>query len=110
VFRREIGLGLAGPSLLDGVRLAIGATPERIVRLILARVAVLVSTGVAAGAVLTWWLAQFVSATQLYGVQPRDLPTIAGAALLLAAVAVFAGWWPARRAARSDPAPLRREA
>jgi len=92
------------------VRLAIGATPERIVGLILRRVAVLVSTGVAAGAVLTWWLAQFVSATQLYGVQPRDLPTIAVAALLLSAIAVFAAWWPARRAARFDLAPLLREA
>lgn len=92
------------------VRLAIGATPEQIVGLILGRVALLVSVGVAAGAVLTWWLAQFVSAAQLYGVQPRDLPTIAAAALLLAAVAVFAGWWPARRAARFDPAPLLREA
>lgn len=78
--------------------------------MILGRVAVLVSTGVAAGAVLTWWLAQFVSATQLYGVQPRDLPTIAAAALVLAAVAVFAAWCPARRAGQVDPAPLLREA
>ena len=91
------------------VRLAIGATPERIIRLVLARVALLVSAGVAAGALLTWWLTRFVAATLLYGVEPRDLTTIAGAALLLVAVAVFAGWWPARRAARIDPAPLLRE-
>ena len=92
------------------IRLAIGATPERVVRLVLGRVAMLVAAGIAAGVILTWWLAQFVSAMQLYGIQPRDLTTIAGAALLLAAVAAFAGWWPARRAARIDPAPLLREA
>jgi putative ABC transport system permease protein len=91
------------------VRLAIGATPERILQLVLGRVALLVSAGLAAGTVLTWWLAQFVNATQLYGVEPRDLSTIVGAALLLTIVAVFAGWWPARRAARFDPAPLLRE-
>jgi putative ABC transport system permease protein len=92
------------------VRLAMGATPDRIMRLVLGRVALLVSMGVAAGAVLTWWLAQFVSATQLYGVTPRDLPTIVFAALLLVAVATLAAWLPARRAARVDPAPLLREA
>ena len=92
------------------VRLAIGASPEGIVRLVLARVAQLVLAGVAVGAVLTWWLADFVSATQLYGVEPRDLPTLAAAALLLIGVTVFAGWWPARRAARFDPAPLLRSA
>jgi ABC-type antimicrobial peptide transport system permease subunit len=122
-FFGALGLLLAGVGLFGvtsyavtqrraeiSVRLAIGATPERIMRLVLGRVALLVAAGIAAGATLTWWLAQFVSATQLYSVQPRDGSTIAAAAVLLAAVAGIAAWWPARRAAHLDPAPLLREA
>jgi ABC-type antimicrobial peptide transport system permease subunit len=39
----------------------------------------------------------------LFGLKPADPATIAGAALMLAAIAVFAGYLPARRAARVDP-------
>jgi ABC-type antimicrobial peptide transport system permease subunit len=91
------------------VRLALGASAERIMYLVFKRMALLVGAGVVCGTVLTWWLAQFVNATLLYGVQPRDLPTNVGAAFLLIAIALFAGWWPARRATRFDPAPLLRE-
>jgi ABC-type antimicrobial peptide transport system permease subunit len=41
--------------------------------------------------------------TLLYDVEPRDPLTIIGAAAVLLAVAVFAAWLPARRAARIDP-------
>jgi ABC-type antimicrobial peptide transport system permease subunit len=39
----------------------------------------------------------------LYGVAPRDAWTIAMSACVLTAVAMLAGWMPARRAARMDP-------
>jgi ABC-type lipoprotein release transport system permease subunit len=42
-------------------------------------------------------------ASQLYGLQPHDPAALAGAAALIAAVSLLAGWIPARRAARTDP-------
>lgn len=72
---------------------AIEATPASITRLILSRVFVLVAIGVVVGAGVIVWALQFVG-TLLYGVQPRDPVTLAGAAGLLAAVGGFAGWLP----------------
>jgi ABC-type antimicrobial peptide transport system permease subunit len=43
-------------------------------------------------------------AALLYGLEPRDPATLIGAVVMLAAVGAFAGWLPARRAARIDPA------
>jgi ABC-type antimicrobial peptide transport system permease subunit len=43
-------------------------------------------------------------AALLFGVEPRDPATFVGAAIALAAIALLAGWLPARRAARIDPA------
>jgi ABC-type antimicrobial peptide transport system permease subunit len=42
-------------------------------------------------------------ASQLYGVKPTDVLTLSAASLLLATVAMFAGYVPARRASRVDP-------
>jgi ABC-type antimicrobial peptide transport system permease subunit len=91
-----------------GIRLALGSDPVRIVRLVLSRVALLVVAGIAAGAALSLWAAQFVG-TLLYGLEPRDPETFAGAAVILALVGALAGWIPARRAARTDPATVLRE-
>jgi putative ABC transport system permease protein len=85
-----------------GVRLAIGASPRDIVRLILRESLTLGVSGVAAGLVLAAAGAG-VLRTLLYEVPPRDpvsLGTVAGL-LLLATLA--AAWLPARRAARVDP-------
>jgi len=46
---------------------------------------------------------------RLFGVQPKDVPTFAGAALILSAAALPASWLPARRAARIDPLSAIRE-
>jgi ABC-type lipoprotein release transport system permease subunit len=54
------------------------------------------------------WASKFV-ASLLYGLEPRDLPTLIGAAVTLGAVAALAAWLPARRAARIDPAQVLRE-
>jgi ABC-type antimicrobial peptide transport system permease subunit len=45
----------------------------------------------------------------LYGLQPRDPATLTLAAIVLASVGALAGWMPARRASRIDPARVLRE-
>jgi putative ABC transport system permease protein len=45
----------------------------------------------------------------VFGVQPRDPATVAGAAAVLAAIGTLAAWLPARRASRIDPAQVLRE-
>jgi predicted permease len=93
-----------------GIRMALGAGPAGAVRLILLRVAALVGLGVAAGTVLALWAAKFmVGSSLVFGVQPRDPITLVSAALVLAAVGACAGYIPARRASRIDPARVLRE-
>jgi predicted permease len=86
-----------------GIRMALGSTPAGVVRLVLGRVALLVAGGVLLGAVTSWWLGKLI-ASLLFGLEPRDPVTTVGAIVLLAAVGGFAGWLPAARAARIDPA------
>jgi putative ABC transport system permease protein len=91
-----------------GIRMALGAGPGGVVRLVLQRVAVLVSVGLVAGTIASWMLARFV-ATLLFGLEPHDRVTLAGAAFVLIAIAALAGWIPARRASHIDPARVLRE-
>jgi predicted permease len=91
-----------------GIRMALGAAPAMVIRLVLARVSALVTAGVTVGAVLSLGAARFVTAL-LYGLEPRDPATLAAAAVTLAAVGVLAGWLPAYRASRIDPAEVLRE-
>jgi hypothetical protein len=90
------------------IRMALGAQPGGVVRLVLARVVRLVGIGVGIGAVVSLWASQFV-ATLLYGLQPRDPLTLAGAVVVLGAVGLVAGWLPAHRASRIDPAEVLRD-
>jgi putative ABC transport system permease protein len=91
-----------------GIRLALGAAPRAVVRLVLARVGLLVGAGVVVGTAASLWLSRFV-APLLYGLHPRDPVTLIAAALTLAAVGALAAWLPARRASRIDPAQLLRD-
>ena len=91
-----------------GIRMALGTTPSGIVRLVVSRVAVLVGGGVVLGSLVSLWAASFVGSL-LFEVAPRDPATFAGAVLLLAGIAALAGWIPARRAARIDPAHVLRD-
>jgi len=91
-----------------GIRMALGAAPGGVVRLVLARVAWLVAIGVAIGAGISVWASQFVSSL-LFGLQPRDPITLVAAAVTLAAVGAAAGWLPAHRASRIDPAETLRD-
>ena len=85
-----------------GIRLALGATPAGVARLVLARLGRLVAAGVAVGGVVAWWAGSLV-ASLVHGLSPHDPATLAGAAALLAAVALIAGSLPARRAAQLSP-------
>jgi predicted permease len=91
-----------------GIRMALGARPGSVQRLVLGRVARLVIAGVAVGAVGSWWAARLI-ASLLYDVPPRDPGTFASAALILLVAAGVAAWLPALRAARVDPATVLRE-
>jgi putative ABC transport system permease protein len=110
------GLGLYGVTAYAvarrhaeiGIRMALGAAPAAIVRLVLRRVSTLVGLGVTIGAGVSLWASKFV-ASLLYGLEPRDMTTLVGATITLAAVGALAAWLPARRASRVDPAHVLRE-
>jgi ABC-type antimicrobial peptide transport system permease subunit len=70
-------------------------------------VALLVGIGVLVGVGVSAWASPLI-ASLLYGLGPRDPATFAAAAALLATVGLFAGWLPARRALRVDPASILR--
>ena len=85
-----------------GVRLAIGASPADIVRLILGEGLALGAAGIAIGLVLTAAGAGALG-TLLYEVPPRDPVSLGAVAALLLLATLAAAWLPARRAARTDP-------
>jgi putative ABC transport system permease protein len=91
-----------------GIRMALGAAPRGVIRLVLSRVFVLVGLGVTVGAAVSLWASKFI-ASLLYGFEPRDPATFVGAAGVLAAVGALAAWLPAWRASRVDPAAVLRE-
>jgi predicted permease len=91
-----------------GIRMALGATAEGVVRLVLRRTAWMVGAGIVVGAGLSMWAVPFTK-TLLYDMEPRDPTTFVGAALMLIAVAAIAAWLPARRASRIDPVQVLRQ-
>jgi putative ABC transport system permease protein len=91
-----------------GIRMALGAAPAGVISLVLKRVALLVGSGLVIGAAASVWAAKFVTPL-IFGLQPRDPVTLAGAVVVLSVIGAFAGWLPARRAARIDPAMVLRQ-
>ena len=87
--------------------MALGADASDVVRMVLRRVAALVALGIAIGTAASAWASRFV-ASFLYGFERSDPATFVAAALVLSAVAALAGWVPARRASRIDPAGVLR--
>jgi len=92
-----------------GIRMALGALPLSILRLVLRDLAAILLGGVAAGLAISM-AAVGVLQKLLFGLSPRDSATMFAAVGLLAVVAFFAAYLPARRAMRADPmAALRYE-
>ena len=85
-----------------GIRLALGAHPGEILRLILRQGAQLTLAGVALGVAGALVLTRFL-ASLLFGIQSRDPLTFVVVATALAAVALLASYIPARRATKIDP-------
>jgi predicted permease len=85
-----------------GVRMAIGARPSDVFRLVIGRGLALTGIGVALGLAIAFGLTRFF-ASMLYGLSPTDGLTFSGAALMWIAIAMVASYLPARRAARVDP-------
>jgi len=85
-----------------GVRVALGAQPRQVLRLVLARAAWLTLAGLTLGLVGAFVLARSLSGL-LFGVRPLDPLTLLAASAALAGIAFVASWQPARRAAAVDP-------
>jgi ABC-type antimicrobial peptide transport system permease subunit len=85
-----------------GIRMALGATMAQVQRGVLGKTLRLTLVGVAAGAVASLVVTKGISAL-LFATAPRDPVTFAGVVFVLGAVALMAGFLPARRASRINP-------
>ena len=85
-----------------GIRMALGARPRSILKLIMGRGAVLVSIGVVVGVLASFGLTRFIE-NMLFGVTPTDPLTFVAIVAILGVVALLACLIPAQRAMRVDP-------
>ena len=85
-----------------GIRIALGASRGRVLRLVLREAAILLAIGLAVGTGLAAWAGE-VAASILYGLKPRDPLTLGAAVALLATVSLLASYAPAWRASRLEP-------
>jgi putative ABC transport system permease protein len=85
-----------------GIRMALGAKPRDILRLVVGHGMKLTAAGIAIGVIASLALTRVMS-NLLFGVTATDLPTFLGVSALLTAVALVANYIPARRATRLNP-------
>lgn len=85
-----------------GVRMALGAQPRDVLRMVLGEGVKLALAGAAIGLALSLWLTRSLTSF-LFGVTARDAATFAGAAALITAAICAASYLPARQATRVDP-------
>jgi ABC-type antimicrobial peptide transport system permease subunit len=85
-----------------GIRMALGAEPGDMARMVLCQALWIGLAGLAAGLALALALTRFLSSI-LYGITPADPLTLAAVCLLLGVVVLAAGYIPAKRASRMDP-------
>jgi predicted permease len=85
-----------------GVRMALGAERSDVLRLVMGQTSWIVTIGAGVGLILAGAAARLLR-SQLFGVQPFDISTMASATLLLVGIAGLAVYLPAQRAARLDP-------
>jgi ABC-type antimicrobial peptide transport system permease subunit len=91
-----------------GIRMALGADPRDVVRMVMREASVLLTAGVIVGTLLAIGAARTASAL-LFGLRPGDPATLATAAAALGGVAMLASYLPALRAARLEPTEALRE-
>ncbi|WP_047491326.1 ABC transporter permease [Terriglobus sp. TAA 43] len=85
-----------------GIRMALGASRDVVLRGIIGRTLQLAAIGIIVGSIASFIVAQGISA-MLYGTQPTDATTFTATLILLLTVALLAGYLPARRASQIDP-------
>jgi putative ABC transport system permease protein len=85
-----------------GIRMALGARPADVVRMLVVESLRRVGLGVVIGLAVAF-VATRALTSMLFGIAPSDVSTFVATAILLAAVALLATWLPARRATRVDP-------
>ncbi len=91
-----------------GIRLALGATPSRIVRAVVDDAVHLVLVGLLPGVLLASWATRAFEA-RIVNLMPNDIPTWFAVPTLILMIGIFAAWIPARRASRVDPNVALRE-
>jgi putative ABC transport system permease protein len=85
-----------------GIRMALGADRESVVRMIVRQGFELATLGMVTGLAIAYFGTQLMSRL-LFGIPPRDVVTFGGAGAVLALAALLACWVPARRATRVAP-------
>jgi predicted permease len=85
-----------------GLRMALGAEPSRVLKMVLRQVAIMTLVGGAIGLGASIWLGN-LAASLLYELKGHDVVVLVAAAIVLSAVALGAGFLPARRASRIEP-------
>jgi predicted permease len=85
-----------------GVRMALGAQPGTVLRMVMSRAAGLAAAGLAVGVVASWWLGATIEAF-LFRLEPHDWRVFTVACVVLMLAALLAAAIPARRAAKIDP-------
>ena len=91
-----------------GIRMALGADPRAVIRMILRESGVLLLSGIGVGLVLAVVVSRS-AASLLYGLEPWDVPSFAIASGALGLVSIAAAWIPARRASHVAPTIALRE-
>jgi len=91
-----------------GVRMALGARADQVLRMVLSEATMLALSGVFAGLLAAFCLTRFL-ASFLYGLKPTDALTFVISGILLWVVAMAASWSPARRASSIQPVQALRQ-
>jgi predicted permease len=97
-----VAYGVAQRTREIGIRMALGATREAVLRFVLARGMRAVAFGVLVGIAGALFVSRLLRSS-LFGISDTDLTSYLGASALLALSAAVACWLPARRATRIDP-------
>jgi putative ABC transport system permease protein len=91
-----------------GIRMALGADPQKVVRMVIGESGVLLLFGVLIGTGLAVLSSRW-AASLLFGLKPWDPTSLVTAVTVLSAVSLLAAWLPARRASRLTPTIALRE-